>query len=104
DALRNLVRDLNGTLGTYLGTKHTSPDISLDVARLVRNLDDRNVYRLRPGRTLNGKDEPAVDMQSTGLHKLMDGRDSGINEYNRLFESTQRAYRVPPVSQMVPHS
>ncbi|KAG8694878.1 hypothetical protein FRC11_001899 [Ceratobasidium sp. 423] len=103
EALRNLVRDLSGTLGTYLGTKHTSPDISLDVDKLIRNLDNHNVYRLRPGRTFNGKDSPATDMQSLGMQKLMDGRNSGINEYNRQFKSMQDAYRVPPVSQTIPH-
>ncbi|EUC67760.1 hypothetical protein RSOL_547080 [Rhizoctonia solani AG-3 Rhs1AP] len=97
EALRNLVNDLNGTLGTYLGVKHTSPDLSLDIAKLMRNLEELKVYQIIPGRTFDNTDKPAIDAETVGLQKLVDGPKSGLSEYNRYFESTQRAYRQPVV-------
>ncbi|CCO28719.1 hypothetical protein BN14_02717 [Rhizoctonia solani AG-1 IB] len=103
EALRNLVNDLNGTLGTYLGVKHTSPDLSLDIAKLMRNLEQFKVYQIVPGRTFDNTDEPAIDTETVGLQKLVDGPNCALNEYNQYFESTQRAYRQPVVSEMTPY-
>ncbi|KAB5587705.1 hypothetical protein CTheo_8854 [Ceratobasidium theobromae] len=104
EALRNLVRDLNGSLGTYLGTKHTNPDISLDITKLIHSLEDHKVYQLTRGRTFENEDEPAIDAESVGLQKLLDGQTSGLREYNRLFKSTQETHRQPVASEMAAHT
>ncbi|CUA70963.1 Protein furry homolog [Homo sapiens] [Rhizoctonia solani] len=103
EALRNLVNDLNGTLGTYLGVEHTSPDLSLDIAKLMRSLEELKVYQIVPGRTFDDADKPAIDAETVGLQKLVDGSKSGLSEYNSYFESTQKAFRQPVVSEMVPY-
>lgn len=70
----------------------------------MRSLKTHKVYQLCPGRTLNDEDKPVIDVESVGLQKLVDGRHSGLSEYNRGFKSTQEAHRQVPVSSMPPHS
>ncbi|KAF8595439.1 hypothetical protein BDV93DRAFT_456821, partial [Ceratobasidium sp. AG-I] len=98
EALRGLAKELNKTLGSYLGNTHTSPDISRDVNKIIRSLEKHRVYTIVPGRTFEGHDEPTVDMESMGLASLMDGSTSGLNEYNKGFKSAQMAYLQPVVS------
>ncbi|KAG8717608.1 hypothetical protein FRC09_014015 [Ceratobasidium sp. 395] len=104
EPLRALARDLNNTLGSYLGVKHTSPDISMDIQKIMVSLERHNVYKLQPGRTFNGKDEPVPDIETLGLTKLLDGCPSGLEEYNKLFKASQDLLRQPRVSQMVSHT
>ncbi|KAG8691920.1 hypothetical protein FRC08_010053 [Ceratobasidium sp. 394] len=80
EALRALARDLNNTLGSYMGRKHTSPDISMDIQKIIESLDRHGVYRIQPGRTLNGKDEPVPDIETLG---------SANTESNQTIGSTQ---------------
>ncbi|KAG8769266.1 hypothetical protein FRC12_005060 [Ceratobasidium sp. 428] len=102
--LRALARDLNNTLGTYLGVKHTSPDISMDNQKIMVSLERHSVYKLQPGRTFNGKDELVPDIETLGLTKLLDGCPSGLEEYNKLFKASQDLVRQPRISQMVSHT
>ncbi|KAG9092766.1 hypothetical protein FS749_015457 [Ceratobasidium sp. UAMH 11750] len=104
EALRALARDLNNTLGSYMGRKHTSPDISMDIQKIIESLDRHGVYRIQPGRTLNGKDEPVPDIETLGLVKLLDGYPSGLDDYNKTFRSTQQLFSQPRISEMVSHT
>lgn len=76
----------------------------MDVAKLIRSLEAHKVYTICPGRTFDNEDDPAVHAEVVGLQKLMNGQGSGLNEYNRLFKSTQDVHRQPIVSKMVPHT
>ncbi|KAG9120580.1 hypothetical protein FRC07_003872, partial [Ceratobasidium sp. 392] len=103
EALRALARDLNKMLGRHVGTKHTSPDLSTDIATLISDLEDKQVYQIKVGRDFGNKDEPVPDVEDIGLSSLFDDSPSALDEYNHSFQITQRAYRRPVVSAMVSH-
>lgn len=88
-------------LGSYSGSRHTTPDLTLDIAKIIQSLQDHGVYRLRPGRTFDDEDEPVPDAESVGLHSLLDGKSSALAEYNKSFRVSQEARRRPIVSEMV---
>ncbi|KAG8718117.1 hypothetical protein FRC09_013140, partial [Ceratobasidium sp. 395] len=92
EALRALVKDLNGMLGTYLGSKHTTPNIAPDIEKIIDSLDKHKVYSLQPGRTYEGQDEPTKDAESVGFHLLFDGKSS--DQSSRKWWLTPR--RPPP--------
>ncbi|KAG8699819.1 hypothetical protein FRC08_005090 [Ceratobasidium sp. 394] len=102
EALRALAQNLNNSLGSYIGRKHTLPDLSIDIQKIVDSLDRHQVYKIQPGCTLNEKDEPTPDIKTLGLVKLMDGHLSGLDKYNKLFKSTQHLFSQPRISQMAP--
>ncbi|KAG8699950.1 hypothetical protein FRC09_006271 [Ceratobasidium sp. 395] len=104
EALRALVKDLNGMLGTYLGSKHTTPNIAPDIEKIIDSLDKHKVYSLQPGRTYEGQDEPTKDAESVGFHLLFDAKSSSLSQYNKSFKTTQAAYKRPVVSEMVAHT
>ncbi|QRV80703.1 hypothetical protein RhiJN_08718 [Ceratobasidium sp. AG-Ba] len=104
EALRALSRDLNSTIGSYLDLKHSSPDTSMDIQKIIDSLDRHHVYRIQPGRTLEGKDDPVPDIETLGMTKLLDGYPSGLSEYNKLFKASQNSLRQPCVSQMISHT
>ncbi|KAG8683088.1 hypothetical protein FRC09_016299 [Ceratobasidium sp. 395] len=99
-----LVKDLNGMLGTYLGSKHTTPNIAPDIGKIIDSLDKHKVYCLLPRRTYEGQDEPTKDAESAGFHLLFDGKSSSLSQYNKSFKATQVAYKQPVVSEMVAHT
>ncbi|KAG9074346.1 hypothetical protein FRC06_010763, partial [Ceratobasidium sp. 370] len=103
-SLRALARSFGGVFGSHLGTSHTSPDLVLDIDKLMKSLDTENVYRLCPGRTFHDKDEPVPDAESVGLQGLLDGKSPALKEYNISFKATQEAHQWPTVSKMVPHT
>ncbi|KAG8769726.1 hypothetical protein FRC12_004780 [Ceratobasidium sp. 428] len=98
--MRKVKKSLGDIFGRRLGESHTSPDPQLDIDKLIRSLDAENVYRLRPGRTFKGKDEPVADAESAGLRGLLDGKNSALIEYNKSFKIAQDAYRLPNVFEM----
>ncbi|KAG8707482.1 hypothetical protein FRC09_001793 [Ceratobasidium sp. 395] len=100
EVLRKVKKSLGDIFGRRLGESHTSPDPQLDIDKLIRSLDAENVYRLRPGRTFKGKDEPVADAESAGLRGLLDGKNSALREYNKSFKIAQDAYRLPNVFEM----
>ncbi|KAG8717406.1 hypothetical protein FRC09_014336 [Ceratobasidium sp. 395] len=104
EVLRKVKKSLSSMFGRRLGESHTSPDLRLDIEKLMRSLDAENVYRLRPGRTFKGKDEPTIDAESVGLRKLLDGKKSALKEYNESFKIAQDAYRLPTVFDMPSHT
>ncbi|KAG8680170.1 hypothetical protein FRC09_018433 [Ceratobasidium sp. 395] len=104
EALGALKRDLSGMFGRYLGTSHTSPDLTADIKKLMCSLDNENVYRLRLGRVIEGESSPVRDAESVGLRALLDGRTSRLKEYNKSFKLTQEAYRLPTVFEMSSHT
>ncbi|KAG9092416.1 hypothetical protein FS749_015755 [Ceratobasidium sp. UAMH 11750] len=104
EALRALARDLNSTLVSYMGRKHASPDISMDIQKIIDSLDRHSVYKLQPGHTLNEKDEPVPDIETLRLIKLLDGYPSGLDEHNKLFRFTQSLFSQPRISEMVLHT
>lgn len=91
-------------LGNYLGSTHTSPDLTMDINKIISSLDSHDVYRLRLGRTFQDEDEPIQDAESTGLYNLMDGNASALREYNESFKSSQETHRQPIVSKMASHT
>ncbi|KAG8741879.1 hypothetical protein FRC12_015522 [Ceratobasidium sp. 428] len=102
EALRALARDLNKMLGRRSGSTHTSPDLSTDITKLINSLKDREVYRLKLGRTFHDEDKPISDAESVGLNALLNLKSGPLKEYNYSFKLTQEAYRQPVVSKMMP--
>ncbi|QRV95248.1 hypothetical protein RhiJN_23266 [Ceratobasidium sp. AG-Ba] len=76
----------------------------MDIPKIIDSLDRHNVYRIQPGRTLEGKDDPVPDIETLGMIKLLDGYPSGLSEYNKLFKASQNSLRQPRVSQMISHT
>ena len=115
DILRHLARKVHDELGTYQGTKHTSPNLERDIERLMQSLADHNVYEIENGRTIDpGSDitgdkdgvespddaKPEVTAQvvvpnciSLGLSRL----PSPLREYNETFRKLQERSRQVPL-------
>lgn len=61
DLLRRLATQINHDLGSHQGSKHTSPDLTLDIEELMKSLADHHVYTVEPGRIIDDdSDNPCV--------------------------------------------
>ncbi|KAL1740171.1 hypothetical protein HDZ31DRAFT_48030 [Schizophyllum fasciatum] len=100
NVLRQLAKSVNNVLGApSQGTRHAPADLSIDLAELMKSLDDHNVYRVTVGRVLDDDDAPAKDIVAVGLQGLTDtgGTTSPLDEYNSFFCRLQRRRRRVPL-------
>jgi hypothetical protein len=91
--LRELATSMNGMLGSDQGTKHTAPDLSGDIERLMINLDEYEVYK-KLGRVFaDPSDVETKDVVAEGLKALA----KPLAAYNKTFERLQQRFRMRPV-------
>ncbi|PBK59872.1 hypothetical protein ARMSODRAFT_1027068 [Armillaria solidipes] len=74
DILRHLTKSLNSVLGTNQGSRHAPPDLSKDIAAIMKSLKDHHVYQIKKGRVLDDDDTPVKDIIAAGLKELTDTR------------------------------
>lgn len=99
DVLRNLARQLNDDLGSSQGSRQSKPDLTRDIALLMQNLDDLDVYRAVEGRVLDPDEMPVPDALSFGLSELTHG--PAITDYNIMFDRNRERRRLQPLSNLL---
>lgn len=99
DVLRNLARQLNDDLGSSQGSRHSKPELTKDIALLMQNLDDLDVYRAVEGRVLDPDEMPVPDALSFGLSELTHG--TAIPDYNVMFDRNRERRRLQPLSNLL---
>ncbi|PBK60341.1 hypothetical protein ARMSODRAFT_856122, partial [Armillaria solidipes] len=81
DILRHLTKSLNSVLGTNQGSRHAPPDLSKDIAAIMKSLKDHHVYQIKKGRVLDDDDTPVKDIIAAGLKELTDSVSNPLKEY-----------------------
>lgn len=100
DILRRLANRLNGELGSKQGTRHSAPDLSKDIERLMSVLKEHGVYTLTPGRVVHSKDAPVPDILSTGMSALAHGTSGNpIADFNEQYNRLCQRRRLTPISE-----
>ncbi|OCH88890.1 hypothetical protein OBBRIDRAFT_805101 [Obba rivulosa] len=51
--LRQLVTQINGTLGSKQGSRHHTPELEKDILKLRRSMREHNIYQVERGRTID---------------------------------------------------
>lgn len=93
DVLRRLATHINHDLGARQGSKHTSPDLQLDIQELMDILTEFGVYEKEPGRTIE-TDKPAVlNAVSAGLSQLA----GPLADFNSQLRRLQTRCTMTPV-------
>ncbi|KAI0037338.1 hypothetical protein FA95DRAFT_1459797, partial [Auriscalpium vulgare] len=59
DVLRRLAASIHAEIGTHQGARHSTPDLSRDIAAVMQSLDALKVYRYCEGRVLDDDEKPA---------------------------------------------
>lgn len=96
NVLRNLANNIKKVLGqASQGTRHSAPDLSVDIAVLMDSLKEHKVYEKEIGRTLEDEDEVA-DVVSIGALALI-AEGGPLDEYNKAFKRLQQRRRMRPV-------
>lgn len=102
DVLRKLARRINGSLGSHQGAKHSAPDLSLDIERLMSSLKSHEVYVQKAGRVLHVNEKPAADILSSGLAMLTHGTSSTpLDEFNDYYKDLRRRWALSSVSELL---
>ncbi|KAJ3540608.1 hypothetical protein NM688_g6203 [Phlebia brevispora] len=91
--LRTLTEQINDTLGSKQGKKHHSPDLSFDIAELMKSLRRHGVYSKQPGRTFDDRKAVIPDVLVKGIQEIQ----KPLTEYNALFERLRRRRRIKPL-------
>jgi hypothetical protein len=97
EALRQLANVVKNVLGTDIGTKHATPDLSNDIRVLMDSLAEHEVYRFKNGRTLDDNEDSTTDVISVGMDHLMRNTNSPLNDYNKAFRHLKRRRATKPV-------
>ena len=97
DAISDLQKTLNDTLGGDQGMRHAPPDLRADIASLMGSLDEHNIYRIENGRIL-GDEEIVKDVITLGLQNLTSGQKGPLSEYNAAFRRLQKRRKMKPVT------
>jgi hypothetical protein len=98
DILRKLSTKINAELGTEQGSKHTVPDLSKDLATLMKVLEEHNVYKVIHGRVVDEKDHAVPDVISVGMVHLSHGNPTNpIADFNEQFERLRERRKLTPV-------
>ncbi|KAH9912367.1 uncharacterized protein B0H18DRAFT_1127286 [Fomitopsis serialis] len=93
-ALRHLVTSMNDALGSRQGIKHAEPDLRRDIEELRRSLADANVYRVEPGRVIDGEKAVTPNVVAVGVSQLL----GPLGEYNAMFARLRkRRARTSPL-------
>lgn len=85
EALCQLANVIKNVLGTDIGTKHATPDLSHDICVLMDSLAEHEVYKYKNGRTLDDNEDSMTDVISVGMDHLMKGTNSPLNDYIKAF-------------------
>lgn len=83
--LRQLAKQVHQTFGLHQGTKHTSPDLQVDIDRLMASLKEHRVYTVDEGRKIpveEGISNAEVPNTVTEGTKNLQGP---LGEYNSIF-------------------
>ena len=78
---------MNEALGVRQGVKHVEPNLQHDMKELRRSLTDANVYRIQPGRTIDGDKAIVPNVVGLGLAHI----SASLRQYNHMF--VQLKYR-----------
>ncbi|KZT69353.1 hypothetical protein DAEQUDRAFT_646439, partial [Daedalea quercina L-15889] len=89
NVLRTVVTSINEALGSKQGTKHATPDLTRDLEELQRTLAATDVYRIHPGRVIDGEKAVVPNVVSVGLSQL----SGPLCEYNRMMSVLKRRRR-----------
>jgi len=76
---------MNKLLGSDQGTTHEPANLAEDIADLMVNLDEHNVYTLNKGRGLDNNDPSVTNIITMGLQILADTSKGPIDDYNETF-------------------
>lgn len=93
DVLRQLATHMNDTLGSRLGQKHHTPDISKDLRKLLDTLRSKAVYEIKLGRTVDSAKVEVPNVVTAGFRALA----GPLREHNERFERMRRRYRETPL-------
>ncbi|KAH9842929.1 uncharacterized protein C8Q71DRAFT_698962, partial [Rhodofomes roseus] len=89
NVLRQLVTSMNNALGSKQGAKHAEPDLRRDLEELRRTLAAANVYRVQPGRIIDGEKAATPNVVTEGLSRLT----GPLAEYNAMFARLKKRRR-----------
>lgn len=93
--LRQLATQVNSTLGARLGTKHQPPELKRDLETLSSSMRERGVFRMQPGRELQGvRDGEVPNVVTAGFNQLL----KPLEEYNETFRQLQCRRRGTPIA------
>jgi hypothetical protein len=92
--LRHITTKLNSLLGTYQGKTHSTPDLRADIAVLMDNLADNNVYMFTEGRTLSCNNPETKDTVDIG----MEGLSMALADFNHAFEARRLRSKQTPIT------
>lgn len=81
DILRKLATEINSTLGSCQGSKHSTPDLWKDIKTLMDSLEERRVYTIEHGRVITGKKASILNVTNVGLKNLA----GPLRDYNTMF-------------------
>ena len=94
NSLRHLVTSMNEALGVRQGVKHAEPNLQHDMKELRRSLADANVYRIQPGRTIDGNKAIVPNVVGLGLAHI----SASLRQYNHMFvQLKHRRQRTSPL-------
>ena len=85
-------------MGADQGVRHAPPDLTDDIQSLMDSLDEHTVYQIQKGRVLHNDDKVVPDVIAVGLHRLMEGMNTPLKEYNTAFHRLQKHRSMKPVS------
>lgn len=86
---------MHQAFGSAQGNKHTPPDLSYDIDRLMDSMREYKIYTLDPqGRVIEGDKAVVADVLAVGAQQLV----GPLRDYNSLFERLRRRRRLHPVT------
>ncbi|KAI0761232.1 hypothetical protein BC629DRAFT_1262098, partial [Irpex lacteus] len=95
DVLRQLATGthMNDSLGSKLGRKHHTPDISKDIREILDSLRTKAVYEVQLGRTVDTAKAEVPNIDAAGFRALA----GPLQEHNERFERLRERYREAPL-------
>ncbi|KAI0083396.1 hypothetical protein BDY19DRAFT_910623 [Irpex rosettiformis] len=94
DVLRQLATHMNSTLGSRLGQKHHSPELTKDICKILESLCSKAVYEVHPGRTVeNNATSEVTNIVASGLQAL----SGPLRDYNEKFDQLHKQYHEKPL-------
>ncbi|KAK0467468.1 hypothetical protein IW261DRAFT_1553871 [Armillaria novae-zelandiae] len=88
---------LNSVLGTNQEARHCPPDLSKDIAAIMKSLKEHKVYTIKRGQILHSDDPPTKDIISVSLKELTDSTSNPLRDYNKEFGRLQAMQHLIPV-------
>ena len=95
--LRKLATQINNSLGSQLGSKHHSPDLTKDYETIRNRLREYNILTPELGRVIYLHDPSKGEVPNVvnvGLRLLR----GPLHDYNKAFQQLQRQRRLTPLA------